>query len=43
MVYFEKSQPAPNCLEGEKVKANGDYKCGEVLTRLKEDFETISY
>nr|VFJ73508.1 MAG: hypothetical protein BECKFW1821C_GA0114237_105211 [Candidatus Kentron sp. FW] len=31
MVYLEKSQPAPACLAVEKAKANGDYKCGDVL------------
>ena len=43
MVYFEKSQPAPNCLELEKNKAEGDYKCGEVLERLKNDFKNKCY
>jgi len=38
MIYFEKSQPAPECLEREKSKANGDYKCDDVLDRLKCDF-----
>lgn len=43
MVYFEKSQPAPDCLETEKAKANGDYKCGNVLTRIKDDFKNKCY
>lgn len=43
MVYFEKSQPAPACLEAEKLKVNGDYKCGEVLTRLLGDFKNKCY
>ncbi len=38
MLLFEKSQPAPACLEIEKSKVSGDYKCGNVLTRLKDDF-----
>ncbi len=43
MVYFEKSQPAPECLNVEKAKAKGDYKCGEVLERLKNDFKNKCY
>ena len=31
MINITKSQPAPECLSKEKEKANGDYKCGEVL------------
>jgi hypothetical protein len=38
MIYFEKSQPAPECLELEKTKISGDYKCGDVLDRLNQDF-----
>ncbi|SHJ74969.1 TIGR02646 family protein [Hymenobacter daecheongensis DSM 21074] len=43
MVYFEKSQPAPACLALEKVKANGDYKCDNVLERIKADFKNKCY
>lgn len=43
MLYFEKSQPAPDCLAQEKFKANGDYKCGNVLARLKADFKNKCY
>jgi uncharacterized protein (TIGR02646 family) len=43
MLYFEKSQPAPHCLEIEKAKANGDYKCENVLERLKNDFKNKCY
>ena len=43
MVYFEKSQPAPDCLEVEKDKAGGDYKCGDVLDRIKTDFKNKCY
>jgi hypothetical protein len=42
-MYFKKSQPAPECLEIEKAKANGDYKCGDVLVRLKDDFKNKCY
>ena len=38
MIYIKKSQPAPKCLEKEKVKKNGDYKCGDVVARLDTDF-----
>ncbi len=37
MINLTKQQPAPACLDTEKAKANGDYKCGEVIKRLKED------
>lgn len=43
MIYFEKSQPAPKCLEVEKAKKSGDYKCGDVLDRLKSDFHNKCY
>ena len=43
MVYFEKSQPAPDCLAVERAKANGDYKCGDVLNRIKTDFKNKCY
>lgn len=43
MLYFEKSQPAPDCLAIEKQKAYGDYKCGCVLERLKTDFKNKCY
>ncbi len=43
MIYFSKSQPAPDCLEKEKLKANGDYKCGCVLERLQQDFKNKCY
>lgn len=43
MLYFEKSQPAPECLENEKLKANGDYKCGNVLDRIRDDFKNKCY
>ncbi|MCS4304887.1 hypothetical protein [Chryseobacterium sp. BIGb0232] len=43
MVYFEKSQPSPDCLDIEKAKSSGDYKCGDVLTRIKDDFKNKCY
>lgn len=43
MLFFEKSRPAPACLELEKNKRNGDYKCGDVLARLKCDFKNKCY
>jgi hypothetical protein len=43
MVHFEKSQPAPDCLAIEKGKKSGDYKCGDVLKRLKTDFKNKCY
>lgn len=43
MIYLEKSQPAPECLEKEKAKANGNYRCGNVLEKLKKDFKNKCY
>jgi uncharacterized protein (TIGR02646 family) len=43
LLFFEKSQPAPECLAHEKPKASGDYKCGDVLTRLRTDFKNKCY
>jgi DNA-binding phage protein len=43
MVFIEKSQPAPDCLVAEKAKANGDYKCENVLDRIKTDFKNKCY
>lgn len=43
MVYFEKTQPAPNCLATEKAKARGTYNCGLVLNTLKNDFKNKCY
>lgn len=43
MVFFEKSQPAPDCLAVEEAKANGDYKCADVLDRIKSDFKNKCY
>ena len=43
MLFFKKSWPAPACLEIEKKKVNGDYKCGDVLPRLMKDFKNKCY
>ena len=43
MVNITKSQPAPACLALEKLKVSGDYKCGDVLERLKKDFYNKCY
>ena len=43
MIFLKKSQPAPTCLTVEKAEANGDYKCGDVLERLKIDFKNKCY
>ena len=43
MLYLPKSQPAPDCLAHEKTKADGDYKCGDVLNRLASDFKNKCY
>lgn len=43
MVYFEKSQPAPDCLAVEKAKNNGTYNCEDVVNRLASDFKNKCY
>jgi hypothetical protein len=43
MINIKKSTPPPLCLEKEKKKANGDYKCGDVLERIKNDFYNKCY
>jgi hypothetical protein len=43
MVFFEKSQPAPACLEKEKLKKSGTYRCDAVVEQLKEDFKNKCY
>jgi|24BtaG_2_1085350.scaffolds.fasta_scaffold03185_2 hypothetical protein len=43
MLYFEKSQPAPECLAIEKEKKNGSYRCGCVVDRLNQDFKGKCY
>ncbi len=43
MINIVKSQPAPLCLSVEKEKNNGDYKCGEVLERIQNDFHNKCY
>jgi len=35
--------PGPDCLEKERQKPNGDYKCGNVLKLLKDDFNNKCY
>ncbi|GBC62810.1 HNH endonuclease [Desulfonema ishimotonii] len=43
MGHNPKSSPPPECLAEEKQKKSGDYKCGDVLERLKEDFRNKCY
>jgi len=43
MVFFEKSQPAPESLAMEKVKVNGNYNQPDVVERLKNDFKRKCY
>lgn len=43
MIYFEKSQPAPDCLANEFLKADGNYNCDCVLERLQNDFKNKCY
>ncbi|MDQ6961763.1 MAG: HNH endonuclease [Mariprofundaceae bacterium] len=43
MVPIKRSYPAPTCLANEATKKSGDYKCGDVLDRLQQDFFTKCY
>ncbi|AEI50170.1 hypothetical protein [Runella slithyformis] len=43
MINILKSQPAPECLASESQKVSGDYKCGDVLHRIKQDFKNKCY
>lgn len=43
MIKIDRNLPAPPCLAIEKEKANGDYKCGEVLAYLVEIFHNKCY
>lgn len=43
MINVVKSQPAPLCLAKEAQKKNGDYKCGEVVLKVKNDFHNKCY
>ncbi len=43
MINTKKTFPAPTCLEREKQKVKGDYKCGKVLEILKQDFYNKCY
>lgn len=43
MVYFQRTYPAPPCLEIEFSKPNGDYRCSGVATQLQLDFKNKCY
>lgn len=43
MINIVKSQPAPLCLAEEAKKKSGNDKCGEVLTRVRDDFHNKCY
>ncbi len=43
MINIVKSQPSPECLLIEAKKASGDYKCGDVIGRIKHDFHNKCY
>lgn len=43
MVNYERNEDAPDCLWTEQQKANGDYKCGDVLQRLQRIFHNKCY
>jgi uncharacterized protein (TIGR02646 family) len=43
MVYFKKSQPAPNSLVIEKEKKSGTYNKDDVVTQLKINFHNKCY
>lgn len=43
MINIVKSQSAPLCLAEEAKKKSGDYKCGDVVTRVRDDFHNKCY
>lgn len=43
MINIARSQPVPACLDLEKTKANGSYKCGDVVGRIHDDFHGKCY
>ncbi len=43
MINIKKSTPPPACLENEKEKASGNYRCGDVLERTRKDFLNKCY
>lgn len=43
MINVVKSHPAPLCLSKEAKKKSGDYKCGDVVPRIKHDFHNKCY
>lgn len=44
MINITKSQPAPECLESEKnIPSSKDYRCGDVVARLKFDSHNKCY
>jgi hypothetical protein len=43
MINIVKSQPAPLCLAEEAKKKSGDYKCGDVVIRVRDDFHNKCY
>jgi uncharacterized protein (TIGR02646 family) len=43
MINVVKSQPAPLCLAEEAKKKSGDYKCGDVVIRVRDDFYNKCY
>lgn len=43
MIFLPKSQPAPSCLEEEKLKKSGKYNCEDVISRLEVDFKNKCY
>lgn len=43
MIKVKRSQPEPDCLKQEKNKKAGNYRCEEVLHRLKSDFLNKCY
>lgn len=43
MIYYRKSQPAPEELSKEKQKSSGSYRVKEVMERVREDFYDKCY
>src|SRR5579863_3169119 len=43
MINFVKSQPSPICLTSQLASTGDDYKCGDVIERLRTDFKNKCY
>jgi hypothetical protein len=43
MINYEKSTPSPECLTQQLANTGNNYRCGDVIPRLKTDFKNKCY